>query len=213
MLHRHGLGGVKNTKQARNQDIDPLSSHYFVGRVSYLCSLPVGKRRVNRPGRGGLTGREEEGSLFSEDISKKTLRIIDGGRQPGETTIVSWKKLIKDANKAAKNNNDNKAPPVSAPPVPLPVAANPALDPRITPPPGDAAENEANDAPTGSRFSAVIEKIGCLYMGKNSSDEEDPNNVPDDDEYDTEDSFVDDTELVSEASSHISLKPFLFEQR
>ncbi|KAI3739952.1 hypothetical protein L2E82_30366 [Cichorium intybus] len=31
MLHRHGLGGVKNTKQARNQAIDPLSSLYFVG--------------------------------------------------------------------------------------------------------------------------------------------------------------------------------------
>ncbi|KAI3791560.1 hypothetical protein L2E82_05379 [Cichorium intybus] len=33
MLHRHGLGGVKNTNQARNQAIDPLSSLYFVGRT------------------------------------------------------------------------------------------------------------------------------------------------------------------------------------
>ncbi|KAI3783169.1 hypothetical protein L2E82_13233 [Cichorium intybus] len=126
MLHRHGVGGVKNTKQARNHAIDSLSSLYFVGRDG---------------------GRQR----FEVDL------------RPGETTIVSWKKLIKDANKAAKNNNDNKAPPVSAPPVPLPVAANPAHDPRITPPPGDATENEANDAPTGSRFSAVIEKIECLY--------------------------------------------------
>ncbi|KAI3704372.1 hypothetical protein L1987_74590 [Smallanthus sonchifolius] len=44
---------------------------------------------------------------------------------------------------------------------------------------GNVAENEANDA------SAVIE-IERLYMGKNSSDEEDLNDVPDDDEYDTE---------------------------
>lgn len=34
-------------------------------------------------------------------------------------------------------------------------------------------------------------------QGKNSSDEEDLNDVPDDDEYDTEDSFIDDAELVS----------------
>jgi len=32
-------------------------------------------------------------------------------------------------------------------------------------------------------------------MGKHSSDEEDLNDVPDDDQYDTEDSFVDDAEL------------------
>ncbi|KAI3689063.1 hypothetical protein L2E82_47011 [Cichorium intybus] len=147
----------------------------------------------------------EEGSgggVGGAASSSSSALLGDGGRQrfevelrPGETTIVSWKKLIKDANKAAKNNNDNKAPPVSAPPVPLPVAANPALDSRIAPPPGDAAENEGNEAPTGSRFSAVIEKIERLYMGKNSSDEEDLNDVPDDDEYDTEDSFIDDTEL------------------
>lgn len=37
-----------------------------------------------------------------------------------------------------------------------------------------------------------------LYsQGKNSSDEEDLNDVPDDDEYDTDDSFIDDAELVS----------------
>ena len=34
------------------------------------------------------------------------------------------------------------------------------------------------------------------FQGKHSSDEEDLNDVPDDDEYDTEDSFIDDTELV-----------------
>lgn len=103
--------------------------------------------------------------------------------RPGETTIVSWKKLVKDSTKVKT-------------PIPVPEApsiANPALESRIAP--GQPAENEANDAPPASRFSAVIEKIERLYMGKNSSDEEDLNDVPDDDEYDTEDSFIDDTEL------------------
>lgn len=39
--------------------------------------------------------------------------------------------------------------------------------------------------------------IPWIFQGKNSSDEEDLNDVPDDDEYDTEDSFIDDAELVS----------------
>lgn len=39
--------------------------------------------------------------------------------------------------------------------------------------------------------------ILLTFQGKNSSDEEDLNDVPDDDEYDTEDSFIDDAELVS----------------
>lgn len=33
-------------------------------------------------------------------------------------------------------------------------------------------------------------------QGKDSSDEEDLKDVPDDDQYDTEDSFIDDAELV-----------------
>ncbi|KAL4559148.1 hypothetical protein LXL04_031282 [Taraxacum kok-saghyz] len=124
-----------------------------------------------------------------------------GGRQrfqlelsPGETTIVSWKKLMKDANKAASNSLP-PPPPVPAPPMPPAVAVNQALD-HLNAAPGKPTENEAHDAAHGSRFGAVIEKIERLYMGKNSSDEEDLNDVvPDDDEYDTEDSFIDDTEL------------------
>ncbi|XP_071692778.1 ubinuclein-1-like [Rutidosis leptorrhynchoides] len=146
---------------------------------------------------GGTSGGTTSSTLLS-----------GGGRQrfevelrPGETTIVSWKKLIKDANKAAQTeidskNIDNKAvpvPSVSIPPVPG--AVNPALDTRVAPISGQSAENEGNDAPGGSRFSAVIEKIERLYMGKNSSDEEDLNDVPDDDEYDSDDSFIDDAEL------------------
>ena len=48
-----------------------------------------------------------------------------------------------------------------------------------------------------------------LYVqGKNSSDEEDLNDVPDDDEYDTEDSFIDDADLVSEATLSLCISEF-----
>ncbi|CAH1443122.1 unnamed protein product [Lactuca virosa] len=143
---------------------------------------------------------EEGGCGGSDGASPSSSALLNGGgRQrfevelrPGETTIVSWKKLMKDANKAA---NNSLPPPVPAPPMPPAVAVNQALDP-LNAPPGEPAENEGNDAAPGSRFGAVIEKIERLYMGKNSSDEEDLNDVvPDDDEYDTEDSFIDDTEL------------------
>uniref|UniRef100_N1R0P1 Hpc2-related domain-containing protein n=1 Tax=Aegilops tauschii TaxID=37682 RepID=N1R0P1_AEGTA len=57
------------------------------------------------------------------------------------------------------------------------------------------AENDAEDPAQPNRFNAVIEKIERLYMGKHSSDEEDLDDVPDDDQYDTDDSFIDDAEL------------------
>ncbi|XP_020263259.1 ubinuclein-1-like [Asparagus officinalis] len=56
-------------------------------------------------------------------------------------------------------------------------------------------EGEIQDAQPSSRFNAVIEKIERLYMGKQSSDEEELDDIPDDDQYDTEDSFIDDAEL------------------
>lgn len=40
-----------------------------------------------------------------------------------------------------------------------------------------------------------------MFQGKDSSDDEDLLDVPDDDQYDTEDSFIDDAELVG--TSHI----------
>ncbi|XP_010231358.1 ubinuclein-1 isoform X2 [Brachypodium distachyon] len=116
-----------------------------------------------------------------------------GGRQifsvelrPGETTIVSWKKLLKEAGVAA------------ALPPSLPAAA--AVQPVVEPLAGLSAaapptENDPNDPSQSNRFNAVIEKIERLYMGKHSSDEEDLDDVPDDDQYDTEDSFIDDAEL------------------
>uniref|UniRef100_A0A803LHH8 Hpc2-related domain-containing protein n=1 Tax=Chenopodium quinoa TaxID=63459 RepID=A0A803LHH8_CHEQI len=61
-------------------------------------------------------------------------------------------------------------------------------------PRGQPAANDMNDAPAPNRFSAVIEKIERLYTGKDS-DDEDLDDIPDDDQYDTEDSFIDDAEL------------------
>ncbi|KAL5993104.1 hypothetical protein ACLOJK_014025 [Asimina triloba] len=191
-----------------------------------------------------------------ESASASASSVATGQRQrffielrPGETTIVSWKRLLKDSNKAVRS------PPVPEPP---PSGAHPALESRIAPAgvrrnsmdayaiwpdyssefggknssvsggsqgtgptgvgcPGwdvtgsdldnffirqslktdteTAAEGEPKDAPPSNRFSAVIEKIERLYMGKQSSDEEELDGVPDDDEYDTEDSFIDDAEL------------------
>ncbi|XAR49592.1 hypothetical protein NMG60_11032844 [Bertholletia excelsa] len=124
-----------------------------------------------------------------EQARASSLCVTVGDRQrftveltPGQTTIVSWKKLVKDSNKVGPSS------------VPEPPSnAHTVLESRLVP--GASDENEAKDAPPGSRFSAVIEKIERLYMGKHSSDEEDLNDVPDDDEYDTEDSFIDDAEL------------------
>ncbi|CAL4953385.1 unnamed protein product [Urochloa decumbens] len=101
--------------------------------------------------------------------------------RPGETTIVSWKKLLREAGNAAA------APAVAAEPA-FPALAGPsgAVHP---------AENDPKDPTQPNRFNAVIEKIERLYMGKHSSDEEDLDDVPDDDQYDTEDSFIDDAEL------------------
>ncbi|VAH83032.1 unnamed protein product [Triticum turgidum subsp. durum] len=106
--------------------------------------------------------------------------------RPGETTIVSWKKLLKEAGHAAAAPSQPQAvvpaePAVAAQPGP-PAAAHPA-------------ENDPEDPAQPNRFNAVIEKIERLYMGKHSSDEEDLDDVPDDDQYDTDDSFIDDAEL------------------
>ncbi|XP_054788282.1 ubinuclein-1-like isoform X3 [Prosopis cineraria] len=154
----------------------------------------------------------------SSSFAKKGDRLIFTVElRPGETTIVSWKKLMRDANKV---NGSTSAPK-------YPTNARPALESRIAPhflpkpsvilsitreavsrwrgfspgiitiriPQGPTAENKVTDASQPNRFSAVIEKIERLYMGKDSSDEEDLLDVPDDDQYDTEDSFIDDAEL------------------
>ncbi|XP_022141688.1 uncharacterized protein LOC111011989 isoform X3 [Momordica charantia] len=138
-------------------------------------------------GGSGVGGRTGNGG--SGDSSRASSSFVKSGdRQmftvelrPGETTIVSWKKLVKDANKV---NGLNTVPEPPANP-------NPVVECRIDP--GQPIEDEVKDATAPNRFNAVIEKIERLYMGKDSSDDEDI--IPDDDRYDTEDSFIDDTEL------------------
>ncbi|CAM8936313.1 unnamed protein product [Rhodiola kirilowii] len=108
----------------------------------------------------------------SGDRQRFTLEL-----RPGETTIVSWKKLIKEANNASRSASAME--PLSSP---------------VIPPEGQPAETELKDEPQANRFNAVIEKIERLYKGNDSSDG-DLDDVPNDDQYDTEDSFIDDDEL------------------
>ncbi|XP_004498358.1 ubinuclein-1-like isoform X2 [Cicer arietinum] len=118
----------------------------------------------------------------SSFVKKGDRQIFTVELRQGETTIVSWKKLVKDANKV---NSGSFSATEQLPKL------NPALEARIAP---GQAEIKEQDAPQTNRFSAVIEKIERLYMGNDSSDEEDLPDIPDD-QYDTEDSFIDDAEL------------------
>ncbi|WOL18770.1 ubinuclein-1 [Canna indica] len=111
----------------------------------------------------------------------QTLRFTVELR-PGETTIVSWKRLLKDSGKGSGS-------------LPNAAAADRSLSAQAGAD-GAPAENDLKDeVPPPNRFSAVIEKIERLYMGKQSSNEEELGDIPDDDQYDTKDSFIDDAEL------------------
>ncbi|KAG2665905.1 hypothetical protein I3760_15G029800 [Carya illinoinensis] len=138
------------------------------------------EKAVGGGGGGGESSRASSSFVKAGDRQVFTVEL-----RPGETTIVSWKKLLKDANKV--NGSTSSSVPEA------PANVHPALESRIVP--GQPTENEENDAAAPNRFSAVIEKIERLYMGKDSSDDEDLRNLPDDDQYDTEDSFIDDAEL------------------
>ncbi|XP_047160667.1 ubinuclein-1-like isoform X3 [Vigna umbellata] len=116
----------------------------------------------------------EEKRASSSFVKKGDRQMFTVELRPGETTIVSWKKLMKDS---SKPNGSNSAPQ------------------QVAIAPGEPVDVEENDPSQPNRFSAVIEKIERLYMGKDSSDDEDLLDVPDDDQYDTEDSFIDDAEL------------------
>ncbi|XP_015165836.1 uncharacterized protein [Solanum tuberosum] len=141
---------------------------------------------------GGFTGGEPVGRTSTSYEAAGGRRRFTVELRPGETTIVSWKKLLKDANKS-NVNVVGSGPTVGAPASIQTPVPHPALEARLAP--GQPADKEVKDAPPGNRLNAVIEKIERLYVGKQSDDEEDLNDFPDDDEYDTEDSFIDDTEL------------------
>ncbi|GER40313.1 wound-responsive family protein [Striga asiatica] len=117
---------------------------------------------------------------------------------PEETTIVSWKKLVKEANLSMSGRPGPSVSgpgiqpqPVSQPPPPsLPVGAS-------LPPPPVKEQMDPQVQAGSTRLNSVIERIERMYAGSGSSDDEDVmlDNVPDDDEYDTDDSFIDDAEL------------------
>lgn len=141
---------------------------------------------------GDFTGGEPVGRTSTSYEAAGGRRRFTVELRPGETTIVSWKKLLKDANKS-NVSVVGSGPTVGAPASIQTPVPHPALEARLAP--GQPADKEVKDAPPGNRLNAVIEKIERLYVGKQSDDEEDLNDFPDDDEYDTEDSFIDDTEL------------------
>ncbi|XVE95546.1 hypothetical protein REPUB_Repub02eG0107000 [Reevesia pubescens] len=153
-------------------------------------------------GGGGAVDADAGDGESSTVVAPKVMKAGDRqvftvGLRPGETTYVSWRKLVKDANRAS-GSSAAPAPAASATVVAAPAPepppnAHPNLQSRIAP--GQSAEKEEKDEPPPNRFSAVIEKIERLYMGKDSSDEEELDETPDDDQYDTEDSFIDDAEL------------------
>ncbi|ONK56457.1 uncharacterized protein A4U43_C10F8910 [Asparagus officinalis] len=109
-----------------------------------------------------------------ESLSSAKRHVYSVELYPEKTTIVSWKKLLKESNKGSVNPHDS-------------VSADAAA---IQP-----LESEIQDVQPSNRFNAVIEKIERMYMGEQSSDGEDLDDIPDDDQYDTEDSFIDDAEL------------------
>ncbi|KAL0323312.1 UNVERIFIED_CONTAM: Ubinuclein-1 [Sesamum angustifolium] len=76
-------------------------------------------------------------------------------------------------------------------------APPPPLAPSSSKQPTEAEPKDSQAQAGSNRLSTVIERIERMYAGNGSSGEEDVvlDNIPDDDEYDTEDSFIDDAEL------------------
>ncbi|XP_024542185.1 ubinuclein-1 [Selaginella moellendorffii] len=128
-----------------------------------------------------------EGSGFVTAFQASPFAGTESGRQRFHveltSNVVSWKKLLK-----------------SAPPPPAaeaPPGANPALEARLAPETVLLCK-EPRGGP--NRFSNVIEKIERLYQGQGQESDDEIvdnhlDNVPDDDQYNTDDSFIDDKEL------------------
>ncbi|XP_018446906.1 ubinuclein-2 isoform X2 [Raphanus sativus] len=138
----------------------------------------MGEHKATTTTDGGESSRTSPKLLAAAD--RKLLKVE---LRRGETTYVSWKKLMKEATKSYASSVPDTVP-----------LANPNLESHLNAP-GPPAEGEMVDQPHSNRFNAVIEKIERLYMGRDSSDGEELDGAPDDDEYDTEDSFIDDVEL------------------
>ncbi|KAK3162653.1 hypothetical protein QOZ80_1BG0092040 [Eleusine coracana subsp. coracana] len=133
------------------------------------------------PQKPPATATVAAAAAVPESAASCRRQVFSVELRPGETTIVSWKKLQREAGHVT---------PAPAAPAEPAFAAHAGPSGAAHP-----AENDLKDPSQPNRFNAVIEKIERLYMGKHSSDEEDLDDVPDDDQYDTEDSFIDDAEL------------------
>ncbi|KAH7290795.1 hypothetical protein KP509_30G063800 [Ceratopteris richardii] len=117
----------------------------------------------------------------STPISMPSRQRFNVVLKPGETTFVSWKKLLNEFQETIGplfHSSDG------------PVCAHSPFMAHITP---EKTEGKPHLRPPANRLNAVIEKIERLYQG-GSSDEE-ICEVMDRDKYDIEDSFIDDTEL------------------
>ncbi|XP_078181698.1 ubinuclein-1-like isoform X2 [Carex rostrata] len=155
----------------------PVTSTNAGARVQAALPLPPAPSQAStssNPRKDAQTVVNEARQRFSVEL------------KPDETTIVSWKKLVKESGTARSPRPESRAE------HPVDLGPQPGLSASLKP-----GENDPKEAvPPLTRFSSVIEKIERLYMGKNSSDEEEElDDAPDDDQYDTEDSFIDDTEL------------------
>ncbi|XP_051151019.1 ubinuclein-1-like isoform X2 [Andrographis paniculata] len=123
--------------------------------------------------------------------------------RPEETTFVSWKKLLKESNLSDSTCpgqlNSGSSSSGKAPERPTSQAMPPSLTvvPCSSKQPAVNEQKDRQGQSGSNRLSSVIERIERLYAGNGSSDDENVglDDVPDDDEYDTEDSFIDDTEL------------------
>ncbi|GAQ90900.1 hypothetical protein KFL_006990060 [Klebsormidium nitens] len=128
-----------------------------------------------------------------------------------EATVVSFKKLVREAERSAQAQNgppQGPAPLLPGGPT-IEASDGPASPPHPTPPGlgGDLAADGL--PPPANRFSSVIERIERLYTGHQSDEEEDTRQPAgaapeeatprhrnrEDDFYDTDDSFIDDDDL------------------
>ncbi|KAL3634787.1 hypothetical protein CASFOL_021841 [Castilleja foliolosa] len=146
---------------------------------------------------GGSGPRPKMGFVAKPEASVESV----GGRTritvelfPEQTTVVSWKKLLKEAD---KNEPDRPGPSVPGPETQL----QPTSQRPIAPLPAASSlmleEKEQNESKVQANLSSVIERIERMYAGDDSSNEDAVmlDNVPDEDKYDTDDSFIDDAEL------------------
>ncbi|KAL3696021.1 hypothetical protein R1sor_010097 [Riccia sorocarpa] len=200
------LSGSGRTIAGNLQTVISLGRGASGSSAPQIISLPstggapgTSTQGISLPSRGGMAASAFQSasntplggvmtSAFEGSLNTPRQRFYVELKE-GEANVVSWKKLLKDALK--------NAPPIGPE---APAGANPALEARIAPD-RVAGPLHTNSAlveeplpPQPNRFSSVIEKIERLYQG-GGSDEEEGDVSPDDSQYDTEDDFIDDSEL------------------